>query len=202
MNHPELSSISKILDNMYLSGIKPFNNPKNLKGIKYVLSCVDLRYVLPKHYLIDTVDNDVTFFYLPYNDNVYQNLWDYHTSYPTIRKTKSNEYDTKAKQWLENKWASQPMIEVSYHIIDNVLESGQPILIHCMAGVSRSVSMIIYYLMRKYGMGFDDAYHLIKSRRSIINPNKSFQAQLRKYDKHRSSTKIDMDNIIENVISQ
>lgn len=187
MTYPELEQISRVLDNLYLSGIKPFKYPHNLKGIKYVISCVDPKYVAPSHYGMDVIDGDVTFFYLPYNDNVYQNLWDPNTHSPTIRKYRSNVYDSRAQQYLENLYANKPMIEISYHILDHVLNSGQNVLVHCMAGVSRSASMIIYYLMRKYGMSFEDAHKLVKSKRTIVNPNKSFQAQLKLYDTLRES---------------
>ena len=74
-----------------------------------------------------------------------------------------------------------PMIEISYDIIDSVVNNNEKILIHCMAGISRSVSMIIYYLMRKYNINYDASRIFIKNQRSIINPNISFQTQLKNY---------------------
>lgn len=202
MSHPELHNVSLILDRLYLSGIKPFSNPTNLKGIRYVISCVDPKYTSEHHYKLDPVDPDITFVYLPYNDDVYQNLWAPNIHNPTIRKARSNSYDTKVASYLQDYYANKPMIEISYHVIDRVLSSGQTVLVHCMAGVSRSASMIIYYLMRKYGMSFDDAYKLVKSRRSIINPNRSFEAQLRRYDRLRDAyVPVDSERVINHILS-
>ena len=53
------------------------------------------------------------------------------------------------------------------------------ILVHCTAGVSRSVSIVIAYLMKEKNMTYDDALSFIKKKRPIANPNKSFIYQLK-----------------------
>ncbi|ARF08763.1 dual specificity phosphatase [Catovirus CTV1] len=57
------------------------------------------------------------------------------------------------------------------------------IFIHCKMGASRSVSVLLYYLMKEYNMNLDNALDYIKDRRMIINPNSKFIETLRKYDK-------------------
>lgn len=42
------------------------------------------------------------------------------------------------------------------------------ILVHCLAGVSRSVSLVLAYLMKHKNMGFDDAFYMVKSKRKIV----------------------------------
>jgi protein-tyrosine phosphatase len=46
-------------------------------------------------------------------------------------------------------------------------------------GISRSSAITIAYLMKGEGMLFEDAQAMVKARRSIINPNAGFVAQLR-----------------------
>ena len=57
------------------------------------------------------------------------------------------------------------------------------ILIHCAAGVSRSSSTLIYYLMKEHNMKFSEAFRLVKDARSVIRPNKGFTAELLAYEK-------------------
>lgn len=60
-----------------------------------------------------------------------------------------------------------------------MLKEKRNIFIHCAAGVSRSASFTIAYLMRKNKMSFDEAYKYVKDRRKIIRPNSYFVEQLK-----------------------
>ncbi len=48
------------------------------------------------------------------------------------------------------------------------------VLVHCQAGISRSVTLVLYWLMTRKGMTFNDAFEYIKTRRNIANPNSGF----------------------------
>ena len=41
--------------------------------------------------------------------------------------------------------------EAGYNFIEKFVKRGQNVLIYCMMGISRSATMILYYLSRKYG---------------------------------------------------
>lgn len=69
-----------------------------------------------------------------------------------------------------------PYFNKAYQFID----SGDKVLVHCAAGVSRSSSMVIAYLMIKEKMKYEDAYKFVKAKRSIISPNPGFASQLKK----------------------
>lgn len=56
------------------------------------------------------------------------------------------------------------------------------ILVHCMYGKSRSVSMVLAYLMKEKKMPYDIAYEFVKYKRPVMNPNKSFVQQLKKFE--------------------
>ncbi|GAA27180.2 dual specificity protein phosphatase 14 [Clonorchis sinensis] len=55
-------------------------------------------------------------------------------------------------------------------------------LVHCMAGVSRSSSLVLAYLMRHMNMTLADAYQHVRSIRPCIQPNPSFWRQLLEYE--------------------
>ena len=58
------------------------------------------------------------------------------------------------------------------------------ILVHCMAGVSRSATIVLSYLIKCHKMNLNDAHKLLKEKRPQINPNSGFIRQLRVYERH------------------
>lgn len=55
------------------------------------------------------------------------------------------------------------------------------VLVHCLAGISRSATIVIAYLMKLNKIGFDQSFNFVKKRRKIIFPNPGFVRQLRVY---------------------
>lgn len=53
------------------------------------------------------------------------------------------------------------------------------VLIHCNAGVSRSASVTIAYLIKYHKMSYNDAYDHVKMLRPCIQPNDGFRRQLK-----------------------
>lgn len=64
-------------------------------------------------------------------------------------------------------------------IIDNNRDKN--ILIHCNEGQSLSVSVIIFYLMTKYKLSFDESRDYIKKIKPDIRPNDAFEQVLRTF---------------------
>eukprot|EP01061_Rhynchopus_euleeides_P006137 TRINITY_DN15214_c0_g1_i1.p1 TRINITY_DN15214_c0_g1~~TRINITY_DN15214_c0_g1_i1.p1 ORF type:complete len:395 (+),score=114.13 TRINITY_DN15214_c0_g1_i1:35-1219(+) len=71
--------------------------------------------------------------------------------------------------------------EESVNFITEALSQGT-VLIHCFAGVSRSATVCVAYLIKQKQMGAEQAIALVKEHRPSINPNPSFRAQLLKYE--------------------
>ena len=47
-------------------------------------------------------------------------------------------------------------------------------LVHCQQGVSRSASIVIAFLIKKFKVCYKDALDFVKKKRSIVNPNEGF----------------------------
>lgn len=78
------------------------------------------------------------------------------------------------------------IIKQTNEIIEHVYKHNGRILIHCNAGVSRSASVCIAYLMLHRKMNFAAAFCLVKSKRECIRPNDGFLKQLKQIDQHFS----------------
>jgi protein-tyrosine phosphatase len=68
-------------------------------------------------------------------------------------------------------------LEESYKYITE--NNDKPILVHCYMGSSRSASVVIFYIMKKYNLKFEVAYSIVKHKRNIINPNMNFVNELK-----------------------
>ena len=55
------------------------------------------------------------------------------------------------------------------------------VLVHCFAGISRSSSAVISYIMKSRKIKFEDAVKFVRSQRRIIEPNAGFVKQLKKW---------------------
>ena len=63
--------------------------------------------------------------------------------------------------------------DATFFDIDEGLKRGN-VYVHCAAGISRSVSCVLAYLMKKFGMNYVTAYNTLKKKRKIIQPNPGF----------------------------
>lgn len=57
------------------------------------------------------------------------------------------------------------------------------VLIHCQAGISRSSTVAIGYIMKYLNLSMNQAYNKVQACRPIIAPNISFVGQLANYEK-------------------
>ncbi len=74
--------------------------------------------------------------------------------------------------------------------LDNYLENSYqyltqdvtvPTLVHCYMGSSRSATIVIFYLMKRYLMTFSDALQFVRDKRKCVNLNTNFAEELQKF---------------------
>ncbi|XP_065348927.1 dual specificity protein phosphatase 15 isoform X1 [Cloeon dipterum] len=59
---------------------------------------------------------------------------------------------------------------------------GGSVLIHCLAGMSRSVTVAVAYIMSVTNLGWKEALKVVKVGRAVANPNLGFQRQLDEFE--------------------
>ena len=75
------------------------------------------------------------------------------------------------------------------------IESAKKIYIHCMAGVSRSATIVIAYIMWKEHKSYYQAFLDVKYKREFIEPNKGFIFQLKYFESMLNENNYDLDKI-------
>jgi hypothetical protein len=99
--------------------------------------------------------------------------------YPTIPSV------TYHRIWLHD----DPNEQIDVHFesatdfIHTQLQQGKKVLVHCQAGVSRSATIVIAYLMRYMHLSYSQAFQVVLQCRHFINPNAGFKTQLLAYEK-------------------
>jgi len=63
-----------------------------------------------------------------------------------------------------------------------IIRDGGAVLVHCVAGVSRSASICLAYLLKYRTRSLRAAYHLMCEKRPLVRPNIGFWRQLIRYE--------------------
>ncbi|XP_030628668.1 dual specificity protein phosphatase 2 [Chanos chanos] len=66
--------------------------------------------------------------------------------------------------------------------IESVKNSGGRVLVHCQAGISRSATICLAYLIHARRVRLDEAFDFVKRRRHVISPNLAFMGQLLQFE--------------------
>ena len=73
-------------------------------------------------------------------------------------------------------------ISLYFDEISDLIHKQDVVLVNCVAGISRSASFVIAYLMKYYEMNLEDAFLYVRKRRNRICPNKKFMTYLYEYE--------------------
>jgi atypical dual specificity phosphatase len=87
-------------------------------------------------------------------------------------------------EYLQIKINDYPDEQLSVHLpstYDFIHESPGPVYVHCRMGISRSPSVVIAYVGRRFNMTFDEAYEVVERKRPCIMPNHGFKMQVKEY---------------------
>ena len=118
--------------------------------------------------------------------------------------------DYGATTYAEEDKLNQKIFEISDIPTQNIIKyfgkcfdfikGNEKILVHCMAGASRSATVVIAYVMWSQKKSYDEAYKMVSEKRSCIFPNDGFKDQLKMFEKLLTENdydlnKIDFDNI-------
>ena len=162
------NSISKITDNIYISGYLIGKNISYLKNnnFTHIINCC-----------VGSSLNSSD-----YNDANNESL--------------KQLYERNNIKYLSLFLRDDPEADIFYHFLKiiNFLESDEEIpnkkiLFHCIEGVSRAPAMVAGYLMWKKKYKFNDVIELIKSKRNCVDINLGFNIQLHKCESHLSTLK-------------
>jgi len=62
--------------------------------------------------------------------------------------------------------------------INDAVESGGKVAVHCICGVSRSATIVAAWVMSRHGYSVKETIEVLQSRRECVDPNPSFRKQL------------------------
>ncbi len=95
-----------------------------------------------------------------------------------------SEIDFKGVEWSWLAVQDDDEVQIGAHFkricqdIDAVRSEGKAVLVHCMAGVSRSPTLVAAYLMHNRRITAAEALAYLKERRPCVDPNLGFRQQL------------------------
>ena len=67
-------------------------------------------------------------------------------------------------------------------VLDDALDRGASVLVHCAAGRSRSPTVVMAYLIWAFGMTFEEAQAHVVARRPVVDINLGFMGSLLRFE--------------------
>eukprot|EP01114_Cavostelium_apophysatum_P021137 TRINITY_DN7286_c0_g1_i1.p1 TRINITY_DN7286_c0_g1~~TRINITY_DN7286_c0_g1_i1.p1 ORF type:complete len:258 (+),score=17.95 TRINITY_DN7286_c0_g1_i1:110-883(+) len=74
------------------------------------------------------------------------------------------------------------LFPIATKFIEDALQRGGKVLVHCKAGVSRSATLVIAYMMKQNGLSAEENIKNLQKIRPVIDPNPGFRKQLKHYE--------------------
>lgn len=146
----------------------PYNHFIVVRSYQYMSEIIPNLFLGDKQIAINNIDSMITIV------NCANEICDTRFDYKISLYDGNNVVDSKSMDdFVKN-------MNDAVDYIHTQLEHKIIVLVHCMAGVSRSAAVVTYYLIKHKGYTFDKAYDLLKSKRPIVNLHKWFYDWLKK----------------------
>ena len=110
-----------------------------------------------------------------------------------------------APSYIEEDNIIQKVISISDNCIENIIKhfgeclnfikGDEKVLVHCMAGASRSATIVIAYLMWSQKKSLHECLNFVKEKRFNVFPNPSFLYQLKLFEKELIKNDYDISKI-------
>ena len=156
----------QIIPNLYLGNAISAGHIQSLNCDDYQTAIDKQRYKL-KSLGINNIISCI------HADNIYENKKDFTylniPFYDNIQNKEAYELDN--------------YLSKAIRFIKRSIDNDEGVLVHCQAGVSRSASIVIAYIMAEYKWTFLKSYLFVRGKRNIIDPNPTFKKCLIKYEK-------------------
>jgi atypical dual specificity phosphatase len=184
---------SQILPNLYLSDAMTarWGETLNKLGVTHIVCVMEQPLTYPR------TTQDIKILYIPASDDITSDLLSYFesatefisdalgtTNVPTV-----NKEEIAAVKDVTN------VLEENTHPFPSSDSEVDPtpknvVLVHCMAGMSRSATIVCAYLLATTPMNTQETISFVRSKRPIIRPNYGFEKQLRFWEaKHFVATR-------------
>ncbi|KAL3313108.1 Dual specificity protein phosphatase 16 [Cichlidogyrus casuarinus] len=75
-----------------------------------------------------------------------------------------------------------PHFDTTFQFLERVRQENGRVLVHCHAGISRSPTIAVAYLMRLLKLPMSDAFKYISDSREGVSPNFNFMGQLKEFE--------------------
>ncbi|KAG8761197.1 hypothetical protein FRC14_006246 [Serendipita sp. 396] len=196
---------SQILPNLYLSDAMTarWGDTLDRLGVTHIVCALEEPVTYPR------TKQDIKILYIPVSDEVTSDLLSYFESTtefitdalgkPEVGSIDLGETQAlkEVAQVLESDQApaaeDTPRRPFPTPDKEEFKELGAPknvVLVHCLAGMSRSATLVCAYLLATTSMNTEETIEFVRSKRRIIQPNYGFQKQLKRWEaKHFVATR-------------
>lgn len=170
---------SQILPNLFLSDALTARWGDTLDRLKitHIISVLEEPITFPR------TEQPLKLLHIPASDNATTDLLSFMDQTTEFIKGAigTNEIDQEQHEATSLDATAEPIDGESPMLSGPTQENR--VLVHCLAGMSRSATIVIAYLLATTPMTTEEATEFVRSKRRVIRPNYGFTKQLKQYER-------------------